>query len=166
MTLHQTNTDWPVYEELGRRKGTIIAEAKAADDGFFEKIEYPEGFNGNPERTPGATGCEPVQLHQLKKFKIVSTDGLSDNTKIYYGDEQLKGVTNIQLTLDAEVGVTFLTMTVLAPLFDITLNPELVNLRIDNQAQATRLNVEDIITRIRNELSPVPEENINKDSTA
>lgn len=166
MTLHQTNTDWPVYEELGRRKGTIIAEAKAADDGFFEKIEYPEGFNGNPTSTPGATGCDPILIcHQLKKFKIVSTDGLSDNTKIYYGDEQLKGVTNIQLTLDAEVGVTFLTMTVLAPEFDITLNPELVNLRTETRT-ATRLNVEDIITRIRNELSPVPEENIDKDSTA
>lgn len=58
------------------------------------------------------------------KFFRVESDGTPDNTKIYYGDEEVQGVTNLNIAIDAENPVVMATFTVLNPLLNIKLPAE------------------------------------------
>lgn len=71
----------------------------------------------------------------MEHFKIVSEDGLASNTKIYYGDKILNGITNINLNLDAEIGYAVANFTVVMPLLDITLPSSCVSIEPFDQGK-------------------------------
>jgi len=96
------------------------------------------------------------------KFKIISEDGTSDNTKIYYGDVLVEGVTNVNINIDAEVGVAQASFTVLMPVFNIELPLNKVKII------RTQLPVMDIINYLHtNDISTISnqEEAVDQDTT-
>lgn len=73
-------------------------------------------FKLETTKIPLPTGDQPKG-----KFKIVSEDGTSQNTKLYYNDVQLEGVTNLNINLDADLGYAQACFTVILPMFNLEL---------------------------------------------
>ena len=100
-------------------------EAKAQD--IFAKHDKSNDVFGGPSRTYGKDifvrdpGPDP---RPTKHFRIVSEDGLSHNTKVYFGDEEVKGVTNININIDADSVPLMATLTILEPVCDIKFKAE------------------------------------------
>ena len=97
-------------------------------------------------------------------FKIVSEDGTAVNTKIFYGDVKLEGITNLNLSLDAEVGVAMAHFTVIMPLLNITLPSECITF---TPHPDSNLIAEKLVARLKNSIyenSTVPKKDIDQDS--
>lgn len=98
-------------------------------------------------------------------FKIVSEDGTAVNTKIFYGDTKLEGITNLNLSLDAEVGVAMAHFTVIMPLLNIALPSECITFTPHPESN---LIAEKLLTNLKNSLyenRTVPKENIDQNSS-
>lgn len=106
-----------------------------------------------------------VKIVETKSsFKIVSEDGTAVNTKIFYGDVKLEGITNLNLSLDAEVGVATAHFTVIMPLLNIALPSECIRF---TPHPDSKLIAEKLVERLKNSIyenSTVPKKDIDQDS--
>jgi hypothetical protein len=66
---------------------------------------------------------EPIDSPE-PQFKIVSTGGTTETTKVYYGDVEVQGITNLNINLDATEGAVHANFTVLMPLLNIVVPKE------------------------------------------
>ena len=103
-----------------------------------------------------------IPLQDLKKFKIVSTDGTADTTKLYYNDEELEGVGHVSITIDAETNMVMGTFTVLGPICNLEIPQENIQLQKDPTFPGDLPCY--ITDALKNELSTVSKENLDQDS--
>lgn len=105
-----------------------------------------------------------IDLSTMKKFRIVSENGTSDTTKIFYGDDEVQGVTQATISIDAETNLVLGTFTVLSPICNIEVPRNHVRIIEDeNFPDFTHLK-EFISTCVKtHEPDSVPTEDINKD---
>ncbi len=71
----------------------------------------------------------------MKQFNIVSEDGTVDTTKVFFGDEPVAGITNINISIDANDPFIACTFTVMLPKFNIAIDKaevKLINFELDS----------------------------------
>jgi hypothetical protein len=129
------------YNKLAQEcPSTVIAPVGENPFGF--DVAYPEK---EVKETFDMVQVEKeVTINNIKKFSIVSKDGLSDKTEIFYDGIKVEGVTNLTINIDAETGLAMLNMSVLAPLFNIELPV--------NHVTITKAEISDTIEKIFNNL--------------
>lgn len=148
------------YNKLAQEcPSTIIAPV--GENPFGLDVQYPkepvnEAFDMIQVKSP----C--VSVDSIKKFSIVSKDGLSDKTEIFYDGVKVEGVTNLTINIDAETGVAMLNMSVLAPLFNIELPASHVKITKEEISNV----MEKIITKLfKDDNTTLPKEDIDQNSS-
>lgn len=148
------------YNKLAQEcPSTVIASV--GENPFNLDITYPkkevkEVFETVRVETP------VIAVNNLKKFSIISKDGLSDKTEIFYDGIKVEGVTNLTINIDAETGLAMLNMSVLAPIFNLEIPA--------TQVKITKEEISDVMGKIitnlfKHDNTSVSEENIDKNST-
>ena len=167
-TGKEKNVDTSQYQavRLGDEQAeqVIIEQAtqELAKNEIEEVLRDPLACLFRPQNKP----VKSISLNELKKFKIVSTDGLASSTKIYYGDEEVQGIADATISINAETNLVLATFTVLAPICNIEVPRPYTRIQDDSTSPDTQELCENIINSIKHEFDSIPKEDLNQDNSA
>lgn len=142
---------------------------KLQEDGEGLKTEIAKHYSLSGkeiEPPPGIFTVPKVLIKQefRSKFRIESTDGSSDNTTIYYGDQKLEGVLSLHLSIDAETNDAIATFVILRPLLNIAIPAECVRVDYMEEPVLSELVLKNMKNNVYDN-SSIPKEDFNQNSS-